>query len=1297
MISKFLQRLTLAAVLVGGVSLVLAQPAHALPRPGAPRSRPEPASGFSLFAGAVGLAANANRVSCGLSNRGWQCTDYTNSSVLGGAYWPKGSPDQYVFNGGLQIAGIIPGSKASFAWAGDTVGAFFFDATGFYAVGSGLTNIYSSTNTDDLANWPSAAYAKDPTLYDPSLLGRASVSEQDTWVRYWDGNTNYVLGRPHPMGLLVDQRTLAWNFPSGNQDILYFVDRFINITATDPTKYAALTQYGYSASDITDIVTVAQQYKAGMLAKFGVTVPDSGYWFTNVYAGPEQDPDVISGGGSNYSTAVLPFSMDFAYQSNFLSPTWQYPPSIFGAPFATSPGFEGLKFLRGPANASGQQIGVTMFTNTTNGGVFTDRANVAQMWRLASNNLAPADGTCNAPSYTPLCQLVQGATDTRMYMYSGPITIKPGESQVIVTAMVYAPAVAAAVANDGAGQNLGSATFDLKPGVPGTPTGLISATSRIGQLSIDTIRKIDRAVGWAVTAANPLNNASALDANADGILQQTEIPTVPRSLLNKAMVGQAVFDAKFLLPFAPVSPGFYLVPGDNQVTVVWQPSITEQAGHGDPYFAVASNPLSALYDPDYRANDVEGYRIWRGRTQSAMSVIAQFDYVGTTMTDYTGQFSNDDYGLQCAPDIGVTTTCPAFPHSVQLVGNVIQVPPGGHAQLVSLNIINATADTAITGGNSGYPALRDTGVPFAYVDNTVRDGFRYFYAVTAFDVNSVRSGPTSLQSGLAAKDVTPRAPSGQEVAGALSAPAMVGGDGTTLNTAAPLPTISAATGIFSGPMPPTNGFSAGFAAFVPAVLSSGAVNVSIDSIVPGEYFNGTRATTYFMTGQGAGSPVHFTAGLLAGPTDAAVVSKTVNFKATPMDSAQTARFGGDASFSLFGATTVSAMGDYMLGSKARGAVNSIISGASYSNGPRWWAGAANENTNDPNGIVCGTVASYSCVLGDLSRNAGAIAGDSIFWITSYNTVASSAPSRVIEGVTSGIMRAADFKWYWGTAGAVDSVVDVTHHTRVPFNAHVRASWGILNDSSFTNVTAASTYDKNNALLTWSDYTCVDPFPVYLGYCGGAAATSAFFMNHAKLTPVSFRSSTVANTALLTATGNGFILYLNGQFFLMELTALPAAGTVWNMRDYTGMITGTAGTYAYNGAAFTRAPAVPGLKIRISYTGSSFSPATTTDSMLAAVHTVPDPYYVTNSLELTANTKVLRFVNLPAQAIVRIYSVSGVLVNVLTHNDAGAGGELVWNLRNRNNQFVASGVYFYHVETPDGRTKIGRFTVVNYAQ
>jgi len=89
--------------------------------------------------------------------------------------------------------------------------------------------------------------------------------------------------------------------------------------------------------------------------------------------------------------------------------------------------------------------------------------------------------------------------------------------------------------------------------------------------------------------------------------------------------------------------------------------------------------------------------------------------------------------------------------------------------------------------------------------------------------------------------------------------------------------------------------------------------------------------------------------------------------------------------------------------------------------------------------------------------------------------------------------------------------------------------------------------------------------------------------------------------------------------------------------------------------------------------------------------------VTNAMEITTNRKVLKFVNLPARAIIRIYSLSGVLISVLEHNDPMGGGETDWNLRNRNNQFVASGVYFYHIETPTGRERIGRFTVVNFAQ
>ena len=94
----------------------------AKPKPGAP------GRGFRLQARAIG-ALTINRVYCGLAATGEICVDSTNSSTIGGGYWPKGSPQQYVFNSGLQAAGAID-TAGSWAWAGDTTGAFFFDPKG---------------------------------------------------------------------------------------------------------------------------------------------------------------------------------------------------------------------------------------------------------------------------------------------------------------------------------------------------------------------------------------------------------------------------------------------------------------------------------------------------------------------------------------------------------------------------------------------------------------------------------------------------------------------------------------------------------------------------------------------------------------------------------------------------------------------------------------------------------------------------------------------------------------------------------------------------------------------------------------------------------------------------------------------------------------------------------------------------------------------------------------------------------------------------------------------------------------
>ena len=70
-----------------------------------------------------------------------------------------------------------------------------------------------------------------------------------------------------------------------------------------------------------------------------------------------------------------------------------------------------------------------------------------------------------------------------------------------------------------------------------------------------------------------------------------------------------------------------------------------------PTVGGAPNPL---YDPNFRANDVEGYRVYRGRVDnpSELQLLAQFDYVPDPSTgrgiflDYRG-LVNPDPG--CAP------------------------------------------------------------------------------------------------------------------------------------------------------------------------------------------------------------------------------------------------------------------------------------------------------------------------------------------------------------------------------------------------------------------------------------------------------------------------------------------------------------------------------------------------------------------------------------------------------------------------------------------------------------------------
>ncbi|MBE0431893.1 T9SS type A sorting domain-containing protein [candidate division WOR-3 bacterium] len=166
---------------------------------------------------------------------------------------------------------------------------------------------------------------------------------------------------------------------------------------------------------------------------------------------------------------------------------------------------------------------------------------------------------------------------------------------------------------------------------------------------------------------------------------------------------QYVFDRNWFVPGPPPAPGLTLVPGDAKVTLVWD-NVPEQVG--DSWFdLVGVDPTSPLYDPYYLQYDFEGYRVWKSLTGRAGSweLLASYDLANGIVFE--------DLDFQPEP-------------------------------------LRAT----------------DAGVAHVFTDNDVRNGFLYYYAVTSFDYNMVKTvvgdsvfpTPVWFESGKTALSAVPR-------------------------------------------------------------------------------------------------------------------------------------------------------------------------------------------------------------------------------------------------------------------------------------------------------------------------------------------------------------------------------------------------------------------------------------------------------------------------------------------------------------------------------------------------------------
>jgi len=124
--------------------------------------------------------------------------------------------------------------------------------------------------------------------------------------------------------------------------------------------------------------------------------------------------------------------------------------------------------------------------------------------------------------------------------------------------------------------------------------------------------------------------------------------------------------------------------------------------------------------------------------------------------------------------------------------------------------------------------------------------------------------------------------------------------------------------------------------------------------------------------------------------------------------------------------------------------------------------------------------------------------------------------------------------------------------------------------------------------------------------------------------------------------------------------------------------------------------VDGAKVRFAV--SETKPESYTKEMLEDIKVVPNPYVVSHQAQSSPYGAKLFFTKLPTKCTIKIYTVSGDLVDTIEHDETltssdGKYGVDIWDLLTKNGQRVQSQTLVALIETPDGATATRQFSVV----
>ena len=102
--------------------------------------------------------------------------------------------------------------------------------------------------------------------------------------------------------------------------------------------------------------------------------------------------------------------------------------------------------------------------------------------------------------------------------------------------------------------------------------------------------------------------------------------------------------------------------------------------------------------------------------------------------------------------------------------------------------------------------------------------------------------------------------------------------------------------------------------------------------------------------------------------------------------------------------------------------------------------------------------------------------------------------------------------------------------------------------------------------------------------------------------------------------------------------------------------------------------------------------------LKNIRVVPNPYLAASAYEprsqiVGRGERRIQFTNLPANCDIRIFNIRGELLQTITHTGGIENGSLFWDLKTKENQDLAYGVYVFHVKAHGIGEHIGKFAVI----